>query len=184
MEFVLIVAIGLIALFGVRLRYTSKPTPVNRNLQVILIIVIMLIFGAGVYLNLDAPSQNTDQNEEVLQAETEAGLIKTEALELNQTSTYPLNAGDRLVLTYEGELGQVVTLTIIPEEGASPTVRLSSQIADNPPVPDGSIQARGNRTVVCGYQFDHNATYMFTFQATEFTDYRVEFVAGNTCRNE
>jgi|GEM_PF-5233328 len=110
--------------------------------------------------------------------------VRIETLDLNQTATYALNLDEKVALTYAGELGQVVTLTISPETGTSPTVTMSSQVGDNPPVVDRSIRARGKQTIVCGYLFNVNATYTFLFQATDTTNYTVEFAEGNTCQGD
>lgn len=154
----------------------------QKSIRAIGFLVVLVIIGIALYFEFQDIVIVQDGNPPTLVQPT-IQPVRIEMLELNQSTSYPLILDDELALTYEGELGQVVTLTIIPETGTSPTVYLSAQIGDNAPISDGSIRARGKQTIVCGYQFDFNGTFTFLFQATDNTNYTVEFVDGNTCRD-
>lgn len=185
-SFIIILLVGAIALAGSVMggyRLAQMRGRNRKTMRAIGFIIALVIIAIALYFEFQDVRMIQEGNPPTaIQPTTKP--MQIEALTLNQSETYTLNLDDEVALTYEGELGQVVTLTIIPETGTSPTVFLSSQVDDNPPVPDGSIRARGKQTIVCGYQFDFNGTFTFMFTATDFTNYTVEFVEGNSCRND
>jgi hypothetical protein len=176
-EFGIIIIVGAVALMGslvggfrlAQIRGQKRPPMLMRVIVALVFIAIYgyLQFGDRLFTQ-DTPPTSTES-------------ARVEMLILNQTSSYTLQAGEDIALTYDGELGQIITLTIIPETGTAPTIHLSSQIDDNPPVENESISAEGNQTTICGYEFTSNATYTFSFQATTDTTYTIEFVDGNSC---
>ena len=185
----IMIILGVIAIGGSLIggfRLAKVQTRLMKKIR--LVGTMLLLLAVGVYLFSElrdsASIQNGIQSLQPSATTSAVRSVRTEGLELNQTTSYQLNLDEELALTYDGELGQVVTLTIIPEIGTAPTIYLSSQVGDNPPIADGSIRARGQQTIVCGYQFDVNGTLTFLFQATENTSYRVEFVEGNSCQSD
>ena len=177
-EFGIIIIVGAVALMGslvggfrlAQMRGQRRPTTLMRFIVALVFVAIYgyLQFGDRLFTQDTPPSSAVDS-------------ARIEMLTLNQTTSYTLNTGEGIALSYDGELGQIVTLTIIPDTGTAPTIHLSSQVDDNPPISDSSINAEDDQTIVCGYEFTSNATYTFLFQATTDTTYTVEFVDGNAC---
>ena len=177
-EFGIIIIVGAVAVAGsliggfrlAQMRGQRRPTMLMRVLVALVFVGIYgyLQYGDRLFTQ-DSPPATAIQPDRI------------ETLDLNEIVSYALDTGDEIALTYDGELGQVVTLTIIPETGTSPIVHLSSQVEDNPPVSDESISPQDTQTNICGYEFTSNATFTFLFQATTDTTYTVEFVDGNAC---
>ena len=176
---ILIGIVGAVSLFG-GYRLARLPRRNDTQLRFLISVIIAVIlavwflYDRGFFDNNNniappAPSQPTQIP------------IQSEALSLNETTTYTLAEGDKMALSYTGELGQVVTLTLKPESGDSPAIVI---MRGDPPTAERSIRARGLQTVICGYQWEDNETVTFSFQATATTTYTVEFVDGNTCRGE
>lgn len=185
-SYVIIIIVGAIVLASTVIggyRFAQIQNRYIKPIRAIGTLIVLLFVAVFVYFEVKdrIPVQNGNPS---TPTQTTLPSVRIELLELNQTASYALTLGEEVALTYAGELGQVVTLTIIPETGTAPTVYMSSQVGDNPPVADRSIRARGNQTIVCGYPFDINATYTFLFEATDTTNYTVEFADGNTCKSE
>jgi hypothetical protein len=183
---IIIIIVGVFAIGGSLIGGFRFAKIQNRGMRKIRPIgTIILLLAVGIYYFLEFQDSVPIQDG-ILPTEPQATVssARIEMLELDQTTSYTLNVDDEIALTYEGELGQVVTLTIIPETGTAPTIQISSQVADNSSISDESIAAQDTQTIVCGYQFTSNGTVTFLFQATESTSYTVEFVDGNTCQNE
>jgi len=172
---VLIGIIGAVSLFGGYRQVKKQRQGIQRLRPIATVIILFVLVGfflfeQGLFDGNPLPPPTL--------APTEVP-SRTETLILNETVTYPLVVGDKMTLSYTGELGQVVTLTLKPATGNSPTITI---IKGEPPTVEKTIRARGLQTIICGYQFDANGTFSFAFLAEESTDYTIEFVEGNACR--
>lgn len=174
----LILIICAITLFGGYAR-TRNPNPQSKVLRSLASLAILIVIGIGAFLQFSGFDDEVEPIATIVSPTQ--GIPRIDGLELDETTNYQMVQAEDIALTYEGEMGQVITFRVEPETGTPPTVRVSSQISDDPPVFDRSFQARGNMTIICGYEFIVNGTYIFTFEAVETTTYTVNLESGNTC---
>lgn len=168
--------IGVITIFG-GYRFARVERQNSKQIRAIIAIIIAVIMAVWLLYDMGF----FDEDNEALPTQTQSTSVPVEnaTLTLNETASYSLLEGYIMSLSYTGELGQVVTLSVEPEDGDSPPVTI---IRGDPPAAERSIRARGLQTIICGYEYTDNETVTFTFQAVATTTYTIEFVDGNTCR--
>jgi len=156
--------------------------------QTISIILSFLMFGMMGFAQLTGSLQN-NTNETVPANPSpiptfQSSTFEEDTLVLNQTTTYPLLAGNIIALQYYGEVEQVVTLRLTSEDDITPPITIITQRDDNSQAVVDVVTSKDGLTVICGFTFEATGEYRFTFEAPIDSTYSVQFESGNTCDEE
>jgi len=114
----------------------------------------------------------------------ESAILEEDVLILNQTTSYPLLAGNIMALQYQGEAEQVVTLRLTSADEVTPPITIITQRGDNSRAVVDVITPAETVTEICGFTFATSGEYRFTFEAPLDSTYNIQFVSGNTCDEE
>jgi len=102
------------------------------------------------------------------------------ALVLDQPSILSTTDGQTVSLTYQGTVGEIITLQVSSDEGNPANMRLYIDGDATSASVFRDIQISDTNYEVCGFQLDSDNVHQFVFEAVD-TEYRVSLESGDTC---
>jgi hypothetical protein len=152
--------------------------------QVISIVLGLLMFGITGLIQFTGSSRNNASPDNLPSVSTSAYDILEDGLILNQTTSYRLQDGETLILPYLGKAGQVITMRLTSENGATPQIMILATIDNNAQTVIDVIPSLSYATEICGFIFANTGAYSFVFDAPVNSTYSVQFDSGDTCNQE
>lgn len=146
-----------------------KRKPIQ-TISIILSVVLFVGMGLAQLAGSIQPQTTTPDNPSVSLIEQ---VNVTYAMTLNQSMTTTLTRGDMVALVYQGEVGDVLTVRVVPDNDILP--RLSVYIGDST-----TAAAVFDEPFICGLEIKSPETYQFVFGASA-GDYRFILESGDTC---
>lgn len=152
----------------------------RKPIQTISIIFSILIFAVPLLAQLvqQSPSADSPPDEPASSALVNRVNIR-HSLRLNQSQTYAFERGDVVALTYQGEIGERLTLRVIPDDDIFPRLLVYVGDRDTP----ATIVDNTQNGVLCGFELQSTAQHQFVFGANG-GDTIITLESGNTCDSE
>lgn len=147
----------------------------RKPIQTISIVLSVLFFAGTGLMQLVNSLQPASPSTENPSVSLISRVNITHELSAGLAQTYSFVRGDTVAFTYQGDIGDVVTLRITPDTDILPRVLL--YIGDSE-----THAAIFDTPEICGLEIMSEDVYQFVFGATA-SDYVVEFDTGNTCES-
>lgn len=147
----------------------------RKPIQTISIVLSVLFFAVTGLMQLANSLQPASSSAENPTVSLISRVNITHELSAGLAQTYSFDRGDTVAFTYQGEIGDIVTLRITPDTDIIP--RLLLYIGDS-----DAHSAIFDTPEICGLEIMSENVHQFVFGAAA-SDYVVEFGDGNTCED-